>query len=180
MAKKICCWWCCHTTTSKLLNMPIQYDEHLDLFQCKGYFCSFECMKTYNIYENDALVSKRQNLISLLMIKNKIEEVKFAPPRETLKMFGGNLSISEFRKQFKNNQFLIMKSNNINIVDNIVEKYNYFKWIQTDGQKQVEDVSNNDEDYTITKSSLNPIKIDDSDNNTHTLESVLDMFKNTT
>ena len=97
----IACWWCCH----KFNTVPLGIPEHIDknkyyLFGC---FCSFNCMLAYNLDMNDYKIWDRQSHI--YQMKNYIDpdniiQIKPAPPRQTLQMFGGHMSIEEFRNSF--------------------------------------------------------------------------------
>jgi hypothetical protein len=103
----VCCWWCCHKFESVPLGLPVKYDELKRKFQVKGVFCSFSCMMAYN-------KSGRRNNTQEYLIKflyNKLTgtilndmNLEPAPPRCCLKMFGGELSIEEFRNSFKENK----------------------------------------------------------------------------
>ena len=97
---KVCCWHCCHTFEDMPCGIPLYYED--DIFHIKGVFCSFNCALTYNYNskENDNIIQERESLIYLLYkkIKNeKDKDLKYAPEKETLEMFGGNLTIEEFR-----------------------------------------------------------------------------------
>jgi len=98
------CLWCCH----KFDNIPIAIPKKVcgDTFHLFGYFCSFNCAASY-IFETSVLASNKWEYYSLLcLLQKKItgdkiyKKINFAPPRECLKMFGGFLSIDEFREQF--------------------------------------------------------------------------------
>jgi len=104
------CWWCKHNFNSPRLSLPEQY--HNNTFYCTGNFCSWECMKAYNIDSNDNFIWKRESLINLMyyFTYNEYKEIKPAASWLILKDFGGNLSINEFRKTFEivNNDFLVL------------------------------------------------------------------------
>jgi len=104
------CWWCKHNFNSPRLSLPEQY--HNNTFYCTGNFCSWECMKAYNIDLNDSFIWKRESLINLMyyFTYNLYKEIKPASSWLILKDFGGNLSINEFRKTFEivNNDFLVL------------------------------------------------------------------------
>ena len=84
-----------------------------------GIFCSWNCTKSYNFERNDHKQYERAGLISLLVNQiSTVDEsicIKAAPPRQCLKIFGGYMSIDEFR-----NCFSVVDSYHINLV-----KYNY-------------------------------------------------------
>jgi hypothetical protein len=104
------CWWCKHNFSSPRLSLPEQY--HNNTFYCTGNFCSWECIKAYNIDSNDNFIWKRESLINLMyyFTYNEYKEIKPAASWLILKDFGGNLSINEFRKTFEivNNDFLVL------------------------------------------------------------------------
>ena len=97
----VCCWWCCHQFTNCPCTLPIKFDPIRKRFTFIGLFCSWNCTKAYNIEKNDYLKYQRSELITLLIqqmysVKEAIN-IKTAPPRQCLKMFGGYMSIDEFR-----------------------------------------------------------------------------------
>lgn len=96
-----CCWWCCHKFSSTPLGLPVYYNIKTSKFRVKGLFCSFACMTMYN----DNSIKKVQNymikqLYSTLTKSPLSDVIKRAPPRESLQMFGGELTIDEFRQNF--------------------------------------------------------------------------------
>ena len=114
-----CCWWCCHKFTTSPCTLPIKYDSLRKRYTFVGIFCSWNCTKAYNFDKNDQRKYERAGLITLLIKElYNIEEciiIKSAPYRQTLKMFGGYMSIDEFR-------------NNSSVVDSYhmnLRNYNY-------------------------------------------------------
>jgi hypothetical protein len=97
----VCCWWCCHTFENSPCTLPVKYDSARKRFTFVGLFCSWNCVKSYNYEKNDHLKYERAGLITLLIQQmygiNKAINIKAAPPRQTLKMFGGYLDIDTFR-----------------------------------------------------------------------------------
>ena len=95
------CWWCCHTFDGTPLKMPYKHDEKRNTFHTTGNFCSWSCMKSYAV-EKYGL--SRGGLIcgNIVMMRkkmyNQIGPVKAAPWRFSLDVFGGDLTIEEFRK----------------------------------------------------------------------------------
>lgn len=104
------CWWCKHKFTSPRLNLPEQY--YNETFYCTGNYCSWECMKAYNIDINDNFIWKRESLVNLMyyLTYGCYKEIKPASSWLTLKDFGGNLSIIDFRKHFEivNSDFVVL------------------------------------------------------------------------
>ena len=98
------CLWCCHQFDTVPIAIPKKVCG--DTFHLFGYFCSFNCSASY-IFETSVLASNKWEYYSLLcLLQKKItgdksyKKINFAPPRECLKIFGGFLSIEEFREQF--------------------------------------------------------------------------------
>lgn len=124
----VACFWCCHKFENEYLGMPIKYRN--GVFEVFGCFCSFECMCAYNFYsnENNNNAWEVYNLINIM--SNTLNYDKYvypAPPRKCLTLFGGYMSIDEFRN-FKNSKKII----NINrtplvvLVDQIEEVNDFF------------------------------------------------------
>jgi len=92
------CWNCCHCFHNDIVGLPIKYNNNI--FSVIGDFCSLECAAryAYDNYKDD--IHELFNLINLYNnIKyNKIDKIKMAQPKLTLKKFGGNLDINEYRK----------------------------------------------------------------------------------
>ena len=94
------CWWCCHPFSGPPCALPCDYKN--DTFKVFGIFCSPECAAAYNFDDTQSGcdIWERYSLLNFLYRKiyndNNIK-IKLAPPRQTLKIFGGHLSIKEFR-----------------------------------------------------------------------------------
>lgn len=94
----IACFWCCHKFDTPPIGLPCKY--YKNRFYVMGCFCSLECASAYNIMQlKDSHIEERNNLLNYL--SNRLgytNIIKTAPPREMLQMFGGNMTIDEFRK----------------------------------------------------------------------------------
>ena len=94
------CWWCCHNFDNTPVGVPIKiYDN---IFYLKGCFCSFNCCLSYvndnkNMYKYDSIYPLIKSLRAKLTKKHLNDPLTPAPPRECLDIFGGELSIEEFR-----------------------------------------------------------------------------------
>ena len=95
------CWNCCHKMKNTF-GLPLKYDNNI--FYIYGYFCSLECASRYtfdnlnNHFEIYTLINFYYNKINKTIGK----KVNIAPKKTTLKIFGGNLSIEEYRNTFNN------------------------------------------------------------------------------
>jgi hypothetical protein len=103
----VCCWWCCHSFDTVPIGMPEKYDELMKKFLVKGVFCSFSCMIAYKKEikrdcTKDYLIKfLYTRLTGTFLLDAHLEP---APPRCSLKIFGGDLTIDEFRNSFKENK----------------------------------------------------------------------------
>lgn len=105
------CWWCCHPFEGPDLHLPYKYDEKTKRFTTLGHFCSWGCMKSYNIDKNSMSKYGEIGMYITLMHKlatGKTDLIKSAPHRYTLEVFGGTLSIEEFRNSTHFNKVLVM------------------------------------------------------------------------
>jgi hypothetical protein len=118
------CWWCCHPFTNTPCSLPEYYKK--EKFYVSGCFCSFNCTASYNFSKNDDDMWERFSLLNLMYKKlynHKFVKINLAPPRETLKIFGGYMSIEEFRDAaLKNDKsFSVVKPPLISIIPKIEE-----------------------------------------------------------
>ena len=172
MTKIIYCWWCCHNINNTVLHMPYNYIKKSKKYEVYGNFCSWECMKAYNLNENDYQQNNRTSLILRMFYDtNKcIANINIAPPRQKLKVFGGDLDIKEFRNV--KDEYILTLPPLINI-NHYIEKNN------TNNYKFI----NNDEAThkfkNTTKIKIDPIKIKNQEKNDNTsLKSVLGIIYN--
>lgn len=98
------CWWCKNHFEEPSIGLPENYYD--DKFEMIGNFCSFNCAKAYNMDLADNNVWKRNSLLDYLyqLTYNEDIEILVAPHWKTLKDFGGNLSIEQFRDDFLMNK----------------------------------------------------------------------------
>lgn len=94
----IACWWCCHQFDTYPVCCPVKYNQKEDLFSVVGCFCSFNCAKAYSNKEYNS----KYSMISFLYkkIQSEFKNIKEAPTKTVLKMFGGPLTIEEYRDTF--------------------------------------------------------------------------------
>lgn len=91
------CWWCCHEIPNEVYHLPYKFEN--EKFHTCGQFCGWACVKAYNIYSGSPRVGQISDIITLFRKRmyGKITSVQAAPPRFSLKSFGGKLTIEEFR-----------------------------------------------------------------------------------
>jgi hypothetical protein len=90
----IWCHWCCHPFDTAPVPCPVKYDYITNKFDVKGVFCSWACSAAYSI-------DKYKSLNNLYILRKSIEgtetPINVAGPKVCLKVFGGYMSIEEFR-----------------------------------------------------------------------------------
>ena len=99
--KRMWCWWCCHSFEGNPLSMPFKYDDRRNKFYTTGNYCSWSCVKSHALERYGCTVGSRINGNVVMMRKkmyNQIGPVKPAPSRYRLIVFGGDLSIEQFRE----------------------------------------------------------------------------------
>lgn len=102
----IYCWWDCHPFNSKPVGLPIR--KKGDEFELIGCFCSYNCACSYNNLFSGGKAAERNSLLHLMyrtLHKVKNIEIKPAPSKEILTIFGGNITIDEFRNDTFINNF---------------------------------------------------------------------------
>jgi hypothetical protein len=97
------CFWCCHTFNCIPCALPTKLKG--ETFHVYGNFCSKECAAAYNFESQDAHNSQNKwerysllNHMYSIIEDNPDLKVNLAPHRMCLEMFGGSLSIEEFRE----------------------------------------------------------------------------------
>jgi len=141
----IWCWWCCHPFESAPIPCPIKYDQITGRFEIKGIFCSWGCCAAYS-------VENYKSLTHVYTFKKKLvqeeegneesrmrtiggEKIKTAPNKIALNVFGGPLTIEEFRKysedleeygdHYKNNHSINLSTDKLSYINQeILETYN--------------------------------------------------------
>lgn len=98
----IYCWHCVHPFDSKPVPVPLSYDQRKQTFKVFGCFCSFNCAKAY-ILGRMSGPSVHTCCSLLTFLHRKVMQIKThrpikkAPPVTALNVFGGPLTIQEFR-----------------------------------------------------------------------------------
>lgn len=94
------CWWCLHAAEGRIYwGVPIGVSRD-HVIQVQGYFCSPACALAYinnNISSENTAAQARELLFVQLRVNWRRELLRPAPPQSDLKMFGGSLTIEQFR-----------------------------------------------------------------------------------
>lgn len=96
------CWWCCNKFEGKPYKMPVS--KNCDgTYACVGHFCSPECACAYILDSGYRFGDKWKEYELLHEMLETNTSIKAAPKRELLNVFGGDLTIDEFRGKKKYN-----------------------------------------------------------------------------
>lgn len=96
---EICCWWDCNKFDTPPICAPFTYKQTDDSFGGCGCFCSFACALAW-LQDKP---SCHRYIPLLRFLRQKQSDVLItsplipAPPREMLQMFGGGLTLDQFR-----------------------------------------------------------------------------------
>jgi len=115
------CWHCVHPFDTMPVYLPVNYSQ--GIFRVKGCFCSFNCVMAYGLndrkYYNDTK-SLTRLMYKMITGKSDYFDIKPAPSRYALALFGGILSIEEFRESFHSlNKYNVTEFPIINIIQQI-------------------------------------------------------------
>lgn len=96
----ILCWHCCSQFDTQPVCIPKSYDTKEQNYIVYGSFCGFPCAKAH-ILETDTFNTGLQLTMFDRMARdvyNIKDDIKAAPPRLSLNIFGGPYGIEAFRK----------------------------------------------------------------------------------
>jgi len=101
------CNWCFHNCDNEIIKLP--YSVNNGVFNMYGHFCCPECAAAFNFNElDDEYVWERYSLLNYLYNQTG-EKYNIAPSRFVLDIFGGPLTINEYRD-------IIKTKKNVNII----------------------------------------------------------------
>ena len=95
------CWHCCHAYDGDGFRLPRIFDPSENVYHVYGWYCSANCAKAY-VLEHSTFDRGYQMNIFVRMLRDVYgisEGINEAPPRLSLKMFGGPFDIETFRTQ---------------------------------------------------------------------------------
>ena len=110
LSSKHACLNCCHPFEGPPVGLPVTYDDRTDGFLLSGNFCSFSCCKRHILETRRSDTGHLIDNLALLAIKAHKQDVRMraapkhysgiplAPPKTALQLFGGGMSIEDFRK----------------------------------------------------------------------------------
>ena len=91
----IACFWCCHRFETRPVVLPVK--DQGEYIEVQGNFCTPECAMSYLFDQRIDSYSRWEQLSLLNRIYGVDGAIKPAPPRQVLKLFGGPMSIEEYR-----------------------------------------------------------------------------------
>ena len=121
------CYWCCHRFKNVPIGIPLTYNEDAGKFMVYGCFCSCECAAAYNMdsKESSDETMTRYSLINMLARElGHCKLVRPAPNRLVLSMFGGPMSIDEFRERCHTSRLVLVNFPPMMTVTQQVEEIN--------------------------------------------------------
>jgi hypothetical protein len=147
------CWWCKYSFDTPPIQLPEDY--YNETFFCIGHFCSYNCMKSYNLDLNDSLTYKRESLINLLyfLTYSEYKQINVSPHWITLIDFGGTLTIDKFRENsiINTKEYLVLHPPLISRQMQIEESYKLNKLKEVPIDKLNKLYSEIDSEYTIKR-----------------------------
>lgn len=97
--------------------MPYKYDDKLDRFYSTGHFCSWGCCKSFAL---DRYGTNRGGIVSQVIAMKRLKMnggksifTAKAPSRYNLEMFGGTMTIEEFRNISKDDYPIFQMPNEV-------------------------------------------------------------------
>lgn len=136
------CYWCCSKFDNAPFGIPINFAK--ENFEVYGCFCSLECAAAYNFKNNHNIdeMWERYNLINLLSRRlGYKKQVKPAPDKLSLKIFGGFMDIDQFRSYTNLNRFINVNFPPMTSITQQLEEINEFdmkndlKYIPIDNER---------------------------------------------
>ena len=124
----ICCYWCCHKFDNAPVGIPVILQK--DVFHVFGCFCSLQCAAAYNFSSTNNIdeMWERYNLINMLSRRlNGDTQVRPAPDRLALKMFGGYMEIDQFRKYTESHKIININFPPMSSITQQIEEINEYE-----------------------------------------------------
>lgn len=174
-----CCWWCTLEIEGDIKRLPYNYDNKRRKFHTMGQFCSWECVKTYNLKSRVHKSGEICGFITLYRkhLYGKTTPLGCAPSRWCLKKFGGDMSEEEFKKSFGPDPPIVRMPDTERFIHGTIERVKLPSKDKTLTNKQRLDTINNSVAKTETLKLKRPTPIKHKSNN---LESALGLVRKNT
>lgn len=100
----VACFWCCHSFDNRPVVLPIR--DTGEYLQVMGNFCSPECSCAYLFDMRQDSHTRWEQLALLYRVYGEAcgGKIHPAPSRNVLKLFGGNLTIAEYRNLIRSHK----------------------------------------------------------------------------
>ena len=144
------CYWCCSRFPGTPVGLPVRYTSGTagrDQFHVTGCFCSLECATAYNFGGGKDSVDEclhRYTLINALAARLGLgRSIRPAPDRVALAMFGGHMTIDEFRAFPSSGKHIMVNSHPMITVTQQLEEVNEadlrseYRYIPLDNERVV-------------------------------------------
>lgn len=139
------CMHCCHP----IIGITLQYPYRLkpdNTFVTGGQFCSWNCIKAYQRDDMSRVLSgvHQVNIRHYRkMITGLQDSVLPAPPRMTLKVFGGHLTIEEFRHPTKREEYVVNYAKLTKVIPYETHEYKFDNWYKKQEDNIITHMSTN-------------------------------------
>ena len=99
------CFWCTHSFEGSPCFLPVK--EESKTFHVYGNYCTPQCALAYLLYEHLDSHVRWERMSLLHRMYKSVGRLYPAPPRESLKAYGGVYTIEEFRKIIGENRIRV-------------------------------------------------------------------------
>jgi len=93
------CRYCCHPFDTTPIPIPVSFDRKTKQYAIYGNYCSFACASAWLREHNFPDAACQRSLLSQMArdVFDYMDPIYAAPPSERLIVFGGDMSIEDFR-----------------------------------------------------------------------------------
>jgi hypothetical protein len=101
----VACFWCCHSFDWKPVVLPVR--DQGEYIQVQGNFCCPECAMAHLFESKQDSYARWEQLSLLNRIYSTGNPIRPAPVKQILKLFGGPLTIDEYRGMIRNGKLRV-------------------------------------------------------------------------
>lgn len=109
----VVCFYDCHTFNTEAYGIPLKFCivDGTYTFTTYGRFCSLECARSYISEQGGASSSRKMELLAMMGRKmyGRDTRIDKAPPRSTLRLFGGPLDIETYRRSLGTSDLWVVR-----------------------------------------------------------------------